>query len=60
MCPACMATVAMLVVGAVSSGGVTALVVSKFRTMSGMSDARASAEKANQQEEARPKQGSNN
>jgi hypothetical protein len=57
MCPACMA---MLVVGAVSSGGVTALVVSKLRTMSGTSDARGSAEKANQQEETLSKQGSNN
>lgn len=58
MCPACMATVAMLVVGAVSSGGVTALVLTKLRTMSGTSDAKGSAEKANQREETRPKQGS--
>jgi hypothetical protein len=31
MCPACMATLAILVTGVVSSGGVAALVVSKLR-----------------------------
>jgi len=35
MCPACISTLAILVTGAVSSGGVAALVVSKFRAMSG-------------------------
>ncbi len=31
MCPACLATLAMMVVGASSTGGLAALVVSKFR-----------------------------
>jgi hypothetical protein len=31
MCPACLATLAMFVVGASSTGGLAALVVSKFR-----------------------------
>ena len=31
MCPACLATLAMIVVGASSTGGLAALVVSKFR-----------------------------
>ncbi len=53
MCPACISTLAMLVAGALSSGGVTALVVSKFRVMSG---AKSSVEKANQKEETCQKQ----
>ena len=31
MCPACLATLAMIVVGASSTGGLAALVVNKFR-----------------------------
>ena len=31
MCPACLATLAMIVAGASSTGGLAALVVSKFR-----------------------------
>jgi len=31
MCPACIATTAMLIVSAVSSGGATAVMVNKFR-----------------------------
>jgi hypothetical protein len=31
MCPACLATLAMIVVGASSAGGLAALVVNKFR-----------------------------
>jgi hypothetical protein len=31
MCPACLATLAMMVVGASSTGGLAALVVNKFR-----------------------------
>jgi len=46
----------MLVAGAVSSGGVTALVVGKFRVMSGMRGAKSSLEKAHQKEETCQKQ----
>jgi hypothetical protein len=35
MCPACMATIAMLVVSAASTSGVAALLVSKLRGSSG-------------------------
>jgi hypothetical protein len=52
MCPACISMLAILVAGAVSSGGVTALVVSKFRAMSGNSSAESSMESTNQKEEA--------
>ncbi len=51
MCPACISMLAILAAGAVSSGGVTALVVSKFRAMSGSSSAKSSMESANQKEE---------
>ena len=56
MCPACISTLAVMVAGAVSSGGVMAVVVSKFRELSGMSDAKSSVEKANQKEEIWEKQ----
>jgi len=56
MCPACISTLAMLVAGAVSSTGVTALVVGKFRVMSGMRGAESSLEKAHQKEETCQKQ----
>jgi hypothetical protein len=56
MCPACISTLAMLLAGAVSSGGVTALVVGKFRVMSGIGGAKSSVEKANQEEETCQKQ----
>ena len=46
----------MLVAGAVSSTGVTALVVGKFRVMSGMRGAESSLEKAHQKEETCQKQ----
>jgi len=32
MCPACLASLAMMVVGASSTGGLAALVVNKFRS----------------------------
>lgn len=32
MCPACLATLAMIVVGASSTGGLAAFVVNKFRS----------------------------
>jgi hypothetical protein len=51
MCPACISTLAIWVAGAVSSGGVMAVVVSKFRARSGNSSAKSSMEKANQKEE---------
>ena len=35
MCPACLTTVALMVTGASSTGGLTALVVKKLRTKSG-------------------------
>jgi len=51
MCPACISTLAILVAGAVSSGGAMAVVVvSKFRELSGMSDAKSSVEKENLKE----------
>gem|GEM_PF-3448775 len=52
MCPACISTLAILVAGAVSSGGVTALVVSKIRATSGNSSAKSPMETANQKENA--------
>jgi hypothetical protein len=56
MCPACISTLAVMVAGAVSSGGVLAVVVSKFREMSGMSDPNSSVEQENQKEEIWEKQ----
>ena len=41
----------MLLAGAASSGGVTALVVSTFRLMSETDNAKSSVEKQNQKEE---------
>ena len=35
MCPACMATLAMIIAGATSTGGVAAVLVSKFRVKMG-------------------------
>lgn len=35
MCPACIATVALIAISATSTGGLTALVVKKFRTTAG-------------------------
>ena len=46
----------MLAAGAVSSGGVTALVVGKVRELSGMRGAKSSLEKAHQKEETCQKQ----
>ncbi len=40
MCPACMATVALMVVKATSAGGVTALVIKKLHVRTGAKDAR--------------------
>ena len=56
MCPGCISTLAMVVAGMVSSGGVTALVVGKFRAMSGIRGAKSSLEKAHQKEETCPRQ----
>ncbi len=55
MCPACFSTLAILV-GAVSSGGVMTVVVSKFRAVSGISGAKNSDEGPTQKEEAWEKQ----
>jgi hypothetical protein len=35
MCPACLATLAMMVAGAASTGGVATLLVNKFRVKAG-------------------------
>jgi hypothetical protein len=35
MCPACLATLAMIVAGTTSTGGLAAVVVTKFRTGTG-------------------------
>ncbi|MGB9467430.1 MAG: hypothetical protein WBR10_20145 [Candidatus Acidiferrum sp.] len=52
MCPACISTLAIMVAGAMSSGGVTAVVVNKFRALSGAkSGAENSEESTNQKEE---------
>jgi hypothetical protein len=51
MCPGCISTLAILVAPAVSSGGVTALMVSKFRTMRGNRSTKSSIENTNQKEE---------
>jgi hypothetical protein len=56
MCPACISTLAILVAGAVSSGGVTTLVVGKFRVMSGTGGAKSLLEKVHQKEETCQKQ----
>ena len=56
MCPACISTLAIAIAGAVSSGGVTALVVGKFRLMSGMRGAKSWLEKTHQKEETCQKQ----
>jgi len=56
MCPVCISTLAMLLAGALSSGGVTALLVGRFRVMSETAGAKSSVEKANQKEETCPKQ----
>ncbi len=39
MCPACMATVALMVAGATSAGGVTALVMKKIHAKTGAKNA---------------------
>jgi hypothetical protein len=52
MCPACLATTAMLIASAVSSGGVVAVLGNKLLAMSGNRSAKSSMEKANQKEEA--------
>jgi len=59
MCPACISMLAILVGGAVSSGGVTALVVGKFRAISETSSAKSWIEKADQKEEAWERQRTN-
>lgn len=56
MCPACMATVALLVAGAASTGGVAALVVGKLRAAGGEKDLSESSKEANQKEESWEKQ----
>lgn len=56
MCPACISTLAIMVTGAVSSGGVAAVVVSKFWELSGMSGTKSSVEKENPEEEKWEKQ----
>lgn len=56
MCPACMATVALLVAGAASTGGVAALVVGKLRAAGGEKDLLESSKEANQKEESWEKQ----
>jgi len=56
MCPACMATTAMLIASAVSTGGVVAVLANKLLALSGMSLANSSVEKANQKEEIWEKQ----
>jgi hypothetical protein len=50
---------AILVGGAVTSGGVTALVVGKFRAISETSSAKSLIEKADQKEEAWERQRTN-
>jgi hypothetical protein len=52
MCPACLATTAMLIASAVSTGGVVAVLANKLLAMSGNRSAKSSMEKANQKEEA--------
>jgi hypothetical protein len=56
MCPACLATTAMLIASAVSTGGVAAVLANKLLALSGMSLANSSVEKANQKEEIWEKQ----
>lgn len=56
MCPACMATVALLVAGAASTGGVAALVVGKLRAAGGEKDLPESSKETNQKEESWEKQ----
>jgi hypothetical protein len=56
MCPACMATTAMLIASAVSTGGVVAVLANKLLALSGMSLANSFVEKANQKEEIWEKQ----
>jgi hypothetical protein len=52
MCPACLATTAMLIVSAVSTGGVAAVLANKLLAMNGNRSAKSAMEKANQKEEA--------
>jgi hypothetical protein len=47
-----MATTAMLIASAVSTGGVAAVLANKLLAMSGNRSAKSSMEKANQKEEA--------
>jgi len=56
MCPACMATVALLVAGAASTGGVAALVVGKLRAAGVEKDLSESSKETNQKEESWEKQ----
>ena len=56
MCPACISTLAVMVAGAVSSGGMLAVVMSKFRAMSGMNGPKSSVVNTNQKEEIWEKQ----
>jgi hypothetical protein len=60
MCPACMATTAMLIASAVSAGGVTAVLANKLRAFSWMSGERGHrkdfVESTNQEEETWDKQ----
>jgi len=52
MCPACMATVALLIGSAVSSGGVAAVVVSKLLAPKGEKNLSENPKGTNQKEEA--------
>jgi hypothetical protein len=56
MCPACIATLAIWVGSAVSSGGVTALLASKLRLLRGLRGWKGRVEKSNQKERTCQKQ----
>jgi hypothetical protein len=57
MCPACIATTAMLIASAVSAGGVTAVLANKLRAIRGIpGNTKNSVESTNQKEEPWEKQ----